>query len=161
MDFEGDIQIDGFRLDIEWLEQASLAIKYGKYWARCRETLTRAEERIKVVRAELIKEANEDPDTCLGKGIKPTAVNVEAYYRNHTEHKKAKDEWIKAQYELNMAEVARSEISYTRKAALENLVRLHGQQYFAGPKVPHELPEFRRMKNEEVSTRIARKLKRE
>ena len=41
-----------------------------------------------------------------------------------------------------------------RKDALENLVRLHGQQYFAGPKIPRDLPsemEKRTNKNKEVN----------
>jgi len=140
--------IDENALDIEWLDQASLAMKYGKYWARCREVLTRAEENIKVIKAQLVQDIYHNPDECLGKGNKPTAINIEAYYRTHEDHIKAKEEWVQAQYEFNMAEVAKWEISNTRRLALENLVRLHGQQYFAGPSVPHDLAEIRELKEE-------------
>lgn len=138
MDYEQDIRIDETALDVEWLEQASLALKYGRHWAIRKRRLTEAEEKIKVIRAELIAEANADPVKCCKKD-KPNAADIEAYYRNHTRHKEAKDEWVKAQYELDMAEIAKNEISFTRKAALENLVRLHGQQYFAGPSIPRDL----------------------
>jgi len=139
MDFENDMRIDESALDVEWLNQASLAMQYGRYWAEKVEAVQLAEEHVKLIRAELIQQANEDPDTYLGEGVKPTAVNVESYYRTHRRHKNAKEKLIKTQYELNIAEIAKNEISRTRKAALQNLVVLHGQNYFAGPSVPRDL----------------------
>ncbi len=138
MNYEEDIRIDVDDLDVEWTEQATLALKYGKHYAQCRRELSEAEEEIKITRSELIKEANEDPEGCCDKE-KPNAGDIEAYYRNHKRHKKAKEEIIRLQYELDMAEVAKNEVSFTRKAALENLVVLYGQQYFAGPKMPRNL----------------------
>jgi len=160
MNYEKDIHIDEAALDIEWLEQASLAIKYGKIWADCQKKLTEAEELIKVTKAELIQKANEDPDKCLGIGIKPTGPNIEAYYRTHEKHTKAKKDWVAAQYELNMASVAKNEISFTRKAALEGLVTLHGQQYFAGPSVPRDIEQEREQKEKKVDTGIGKTLTR-
>jgi len=147
MDYERDVRIDETALDVEWLEQASLSHKYGKHWAQCKKTLTLAEEKIKVVRAELISEANADPSACCNKE-KPNAADIEAYYRNHPRHKEAKQEWVEAQYEFDMAEVAKNEIGFTRKAALENLVKLHGQMYFAGPSGPRDLEEEKRRRDE-------------
>ena len=159
MDYESDIRIDDTALDVEWLEQASLALRYGRHWAIRKRELTRAEEKIKVIRAELIAEANADPIKCCKKD-KPNAADIEAYYRNHKRHKEAKEEWVKAQYELDMAEVAKNEFSFTRKAALENLVRLHGQQYFAGPSVPRDLAEQRATRERAVSGEIGKGLSR-
>jgi len=160
MNYEEDMYIDESALDIEWLEQASLALRYGKHFAVMSDKLTRAEEKIKLVRAELIKEAHSDPVRCLGKNVKITADTVEAYYRTHERHEAAKKEWITAQFEARIAEIAKNEISYTRKAALENLVKLHGQQYFVGPIVPHNLTEQREMKSKEISRRIKTKMTR-
>lgn len=160
MNYEQDIIIDESALDVEWVNQARLAVKYGRHWAECRQELTLAEENIKLVRSELIKEANENPEQCLGKGVKPTAPVVEAYYRNHKRHKAAKQDWVEAQFEANVAEIAYKEISYTRKAALENLVKLHGQQYFAGPSVPRNLTEEVELKNTRSNRSVASKLKR-
>lgn len=143
MDYKKDMRIDESALDVEWLEQSDLALEYGGYWADAKKKLMIAEENIKVIRAELVKKANEDPDRYLGSGVKPTAPNVEAYYRMHKLHKRAKDEWIEAMHECNMAEIAKNEISFTRKAALENLVQLHGQNYFAGPRMPRDLTKER------------------
>jgi hypothetical protein len=143
-----DIRIDETALDVEWLEQAELAVKYGKYWSKCKEEFIRAEENIKVIRAELVALANADPDRYLGDGVKPTAVNIESFYRNHKKHKEAKERWIKAMTELNDAEIIKNEIAFTRKAALEAMVQLHGQQYFAGPKMPRNLTKERSTREE-------------
>ena len=151
MNYEIDMRIDENALDAEWIDQPMLAMKYGKHYAECRRALTRAEEKIKIIRAELIDEANADPVGCCGKE-KTNVADIEAYYRRHNRHIKAKEEWIDAQYECDMAEIAKNEVSFTRKAALEHLVQLHGQQYFAGPKFPRDLTEEirkRRTGNEE------------
>ena len=134
-----DMYIDESALDVEWLNQPPLALKYGAYFSVAKRDLAKAEEKIKIVRSELVKNATEDPDKHLGQGIKPTSPIVEAFYRNHEKHKKAKKKVIRLQYECDIAEIAKNEMSFTRKATLENLVILHGQQYFAGPQVPRNL----------------------
>ena len=159
LDYQRDIQIDDTALDVEWLDQASLAMRYSIHWARCKRRVTEAEEKIKIIRAELIAEANADPVGCCNKD-KPNAADIEAFYRNSKRHKQAKEVWVQAQYDLDMAEVAKNEISFTRKAALENLVKLHAQQYFAGPKVPRDLNWERRKREERVDARVATHLKR-
>ena len=159
MNYEDDIRIDETALDIEWLEQASLAMRYGQHYAECRRKLVEIEEKIKVIRAELIAEANEDPQRCCNKD-KPNAADIEAFYRNHKRHKRAKEQWVEAQYELDMAEIAKNEISFTRKATLENLVRLHGQQYFAGPQVPRDLASERQFRQKRIDSGVAGKMTR-
>lgn len=159
MDFNKDVKIDESALDVEWLDQAALARKWGIYYAECKRTVSLAEEKVKVIRAELINEANENPTECCYKD-KPNAADIEAYYRSHPDHKKAKQELIAAQFELDNAEIAKNEIVFTRKEALENLVRLHGQQYFAGPAVARNLSEAREKRNSEINERIGRALRR-
>lgn len=140
MNYEDDIEIDETALDVEWLDQPKLAIKYGKLFAYAKMKLAKAEEKIKVIRSELIREANDDP-TLMGSDVKPTGPNIEAYYRNHDRHKKIKAKIIKLQFKCNMTEIAHNEVSFTRKASLVNLVSLHYQQYFAGPQIPRNLTE--------------------
>ena len=77
LDYVNDVQIDETALDLEWLDQASLALRYGKQWARCKRAVIRAEENIKVIRAELIAEANANPVKCCKKD-KPNAADIEA-----------------------------------------------------------------------------------
>ena len=160
MNYEEDMKIDEAALDVEWTDQARLALKYGRHWSECKQELSLAEEHIKLVRSELIKQANEDPERFLGEGVKPTGPVVEAYYRNHKRHQAAKQEWVEAMFEANVAEIAYKEISYTRKAALENLVRLLQTDYFAGPSFPRDLSEEVAIKNKRANSGVAKQLKR-
>ncbi len=163
MNYENDMYIDEESLEQEWLDQATLARKYGKHWARCREKLTLAEENIKVIRAELIKEVNDDPEGCLGEDTKATGPNVEAYYRTHEKHLAAKTAWVKAQFKANNAEIAYKEISFTRKVALENLVKLFQSEYFAGPSIPRNISEereARQTRRKETQSNIGKNLQR-
>jgi len=145
--YKKDMAIDDTALDIEWLEQAELATKWGIEWVNAKDELARAEENVKITRAELVQKANADPDRYLGDGVKATAPNIEAYYRTHKLHKAAKERWLTALKQVGVLEVVKNEISFTRKAALENMVQLHGQSYFAGPKMPRDLHTERKDRN--------------
>lgn len=162
MNYEEDMYIDESALDVECLEQGDLALKYGRIWAEAKRDATDAEERVKLIRSELIMEANEDPYKCCGKD-KPNAADIEAYYRTHRKHKAAKKEWVDAVFELDNAAHAKSEICFTRKAMLEALIVLHGQQYFAGPKIPRDLSfeTQKRHKQKEVDKAVSKKMKRD
>ena len=138
LNYERDTTLDHQALDVEWLRQADLGRRYGKMLAHLRRVERRAHERVKTVRSDLIHEANTNPKEVTGKS-KPNAQDIEAYYRRHKDYKAAKEAWIEAQYEADYADIARWEVAVTRKAALENLVVLHGQGFFAGPRVPRNL----------------------
>jgi len=161
MNYVNDMRIDDSSLDVEWLEQAELAIKYGKIWADAHKKLLEADEKLKIIKAELIKKVNKEPQKTTGKD-KPTDSDKESYYRTHPQHIKAKQDYIDAQYECDMAEIAKNEVSFTRKAALENLVTLFGQSYFAGPSVPRNIQTERKKRIQErdknVNQGIASKL---
>jgi hypothetical protein len=70
---------------------------------------------------------------------KPNAADIEAYYRTHKKYKQAKQEFIDAQEAAQVAEDMKSLIHFTRGKALEELVRLHGLSYFAGPSTPRNI----------------------
>ena len=158
LDYDKDIHIDETALDVECLEQSSLALKYIKNSMHLRKLEKRAHEKLKTIRSDLIHEVNEDPQGTVGKG-KPNAADIEASYRRADTYKDAKKEWIEAEYEADYAELVQKEISYGRKKELENLVILHGQQYFAGPKVPRDLTTARedRQKQSNQKVKIRRK----
>jgi len=139
MNYERDMHIDENSLDIEWLEQADLAVQWGKYYTECEEQFQRADENVKIVRSELILEINKNPEEFLGSGIKPTDTKVEAAYRVDKRHVEAKERWLKAKKKLGDAEIIKNEITFTRKSALENMVKLHSADWFAGPKMPRDL----------------------
>jgi len=160
MNYEKDIIIDETNIDVEVLNQAKLGLKYGIYFAECQDRLTRAEENLKLLKAQLTNELLEDPEDLIGVA-KPTGPMMEAYYRDHKKHKEAKEEWIEASKELEIARVAQKEVCYTRKTMLELLVKLHAQSYFAGPSVPRDLSlENARVKEQKKSdSKVAKKLK--
>lgn len=157
LDYEEDMRIDETALDVEWLDQGTLALKYGKHLADLHKQVAKLEERKKTMRSELILKANQFPEESCGKE-KPNTADIEAYYRNHERYKKIADELIEVQYEAEFAELAKNEIVFTRRQALENLVILHGQQYFSGPSMPRNLPQEREKREErqrKVDTGIA------
>jgi hypothetical protein len=157
MDYEKDILIDASALDVEWLEQGPLAVKYAKYAAKAASRVRRLEEEKKTVRSELILEANEDPKGTIGKD-KPNAADIEAYYRNHKTYKEVIERLLEAQEDAVFAEIGKNEICFTRKKALEMLVVLHGQQYFAGPSVPRNLTELYAERNQERQKQLNQKV---
>lgn len=161
LDYEEDMRIDETALDVEWLEQGQLALRYGKHLANLSYKLRRLEEKKKTTRSELIQEANKDPEKCCNKS-KTNAGDIEAYYRNHPEYKEVIEELLETQYEAEYAGVAKNEIAFTRRMALENLVRLHGQQYFAGPSIPRDLNKEweRREKHKLANAGVGSKMKR-
>jgi len=138
IDYERDVVIDESALDVEWLNQPALALKYARLSAYWNDKVRRLDERKKTIRSELILKVNGDPGKLLGKD-KPNAGDIEAYYRAQPEYIAVVEELNDATAEAEYATLAKDEICYTRKKALENLVVLHGQQYFAGPTVPRDL----------------------
>lgn len=138
VDYHKDMKIDPDALDIECLEHSIKALEYIELAVKLRKEERYADERVKTKRSELIEQANEDPEGCCNKA-KPNMNDIEAYWRNHPDYIELKDKWIEAAAEADFADLAQKEFSYGRKKALENLVVLYGQSYFAGPKTPRDL----------------------
>jgi len=122
MNYEIDVQIDESALDVECLNQASLASKYRKHWVSCSIKVLKTEEYVKLVRSELIMKLMEAPTKHLKQGVKPTGPLMEAFYRTHKDHINAKKKWLRAKNDLEVAEIAIKEICITRKNQLSNLI---------------------------------------
>lgn len=166
MNYEQDVRINEKALDVEWLDQPELAIKYGREWVAAKKKVALLDEKLKVTRSELIKEAISDPEKAFGVKLNTVSdTKAESYYRTHKKHKKIKQQLIEAQEELDLLEIIKNEVSFSRKTALENLTKLHIADYFAGPNVPRNLTNERnkrdaeRGKAKELSTPIKRKNK--
>jgi hypothetical protein len=156
MNYEDDISIDESALDIEWLRQPELMLKYGLEAAKKRKKMDLAKEKLDLVRSQLDKEIRENPEA---RGlVKTTEAAVQSAILLQPEYQSAGHDYVTAKYEYEIVMVAVKALE-AKKAALENLVRLHGQQYFAGPKVPRDLEkEWKNMKNRYSQSRIARRL---
>ena len=159
MDYEKDISIDESGLDIEWLDQPSLMFKYAKNAAQMKKELDQAAERINVIKAEIDFKVRKDPDKF---GVaKITNDAIFAVVQKQEAYEEAVEEHLEAKYEYDIAKAAVSAVDQ-RKSALENLVKLHGQQYFAGPSVPRDISKEWEDKAKEKKTDagVAKKLKR-
>ena len=151
MDYENDIQIRQDELEMEWLDQPSLMFKYAKNAAEMRRLLDLSKEKLDLAKAEIDKEIRTNPEKF---GIEKITETVVANSMLATfKYKKANEEFLNAKYEVDVAQAAVVAMSQ-RKDALENLVRLHGQQYFAGPKVPHDISELRESHQKKVNQSV-------
>jgi hypothetical protein len=157
MNYEDDIRIDETALDVEWLEQPSLMMKYSKHAVKMRQGLDLAKEQLELVRAEIDRDVRMHPDRF---GIeKITEAVVQNTILMDDRFKKANEFYITTKYETDVAQVAVRAFEH-RKEALENLVRLNGQQYFAGPKVPRDLTDQRAERQKRINAAIASRMKR-
>ena len=126
--FKEDMAVDKNRLDEEWERQPMLYSEYTDMAAHANRKLARAAEKVKVVRSRLTLEALSGEIESLGK--KPTGPATEAYYRNHEDHKKAKEEHLACIYDADQMNNALFALNH-RKAALENLVKLQLNNYYS------------------------------
>ena len=134
--WDADVAIDQSALDVEWLEQAPLMMKYGRHMAERKSEMDLCKEQTDAIRASLDSEVRATPEKFGLAKITETAINNVILL--HPDFQEIQDQYAKARYEYEMARVALSAIE-CRKTALENLVKLHGQMYFAGPSVPRDL----------------------
>jgi hypothetical protein len=161
MKFEEDIRIDEDALDIEWLNQPRLMLKYSKISAEAKMEMLLRKENLDLVKADLDKEIRSDPEKFGIVKITETAVSNTII--SHKLYKEANTAYLQAQYEADIAKGAVSAVEH-KKDALENLVRLFGQNYFAGPQVPRDLSyewqqtQKQKTTNESVSKVMRRKV---
>jgi len=152
LDYSVDSKIDVNALDIEWLEHADLERLYIEQVAKMRKRVIKASQKYKIAnesvkstRSKLIQKCQNNPEKYVGQS-KATDKQAEAFYRTHPDYLIVKRKMIKAETKMMMAEddhttaVSMKDLMhFTRTKALEELVHLHGQSYFAGPEVPREI----------------------
>ena len=159
LDFENDTKIREDALDVEWLRQPELAVKYGKLYVTVKAYLDSLDLERKILKSDLHRRATADPVECCGKA-KPTANDIEAFVESSSDYKEIRRTIVDHTRAVNIVEVMKNEITYTRKATLENLVILFGARYFAGPNVPRDLTEEARSMRvqDDTNTKIAENL---
>lgn len=136
IDFEKDVMIDPDSLDVEWLEQPRLMIRYSQVLAEAKRTYEEAKQRLDVIKADMDKSVRKSPENYGLEKVTETAIQSAISASGPVQQAQANV--VDAAYDMNMAQGAVIAIQ-GRKDALENLVRLHGQQYFAGPQIPRNL----------------------
>jgi hypothetical protein len=157
MNYEKDIEIKCDQLDLEWLDQAALMIKYGRISAQANLDRDKAKVELDLVKAELDKAIRKAPEKYgLEKVTETALLNA---ITSHSDYLSAQELYQQAEYEASVAKSAVYAFD-ARKTALENLVKLHGQQYFAGPRIPRDLTQEREAQQKRVDEGVGSKLKR-
>ena len=157
MNYEQDLKIDDSSLDLECLDQPSLFMRYAKHAANARRFLDLAKQNLDVVKAELDKDIRESPDNY---GIlKITEGSIQSAILTDKAYTEAYKEFTDAKYEADMAQNAVVAMNQ-KKDMLEQLIKLQGQSYFAGPKVPRDLSKERSLKENKTDSGINKKLTR-
>jgi len=134
IDVDNLFNIDSNLLDYEWINQPKLFFKYTEMLVEAEKKLDQAERKLKVIDAEL--------DVAVRKNEEKI---TEAYIKNKIildpKHKKQVKKVAARQVKVNLLKAIVQSLDQ-RKKALEKLVDLHGQQYFATPKTTERNQEF-------------------
>lgn len=131
------MHIDPLALDVEWLDQANRFMKVSKEASVLKKELALLKEESDVLEANWVNRIRRHPAK-YGMEDRITEGGIKAAVTANEEVRQMTTKIIDKQYELDLVSSAVRAMEH-RKAALEELVQLQGQQYFAGPKDPRNL----------------------
>lgn len=134
-DYKSEIVIDADALDVEWLQQPQLFIKYAEATVKAEMRYDKAKEYLDFIRAELDTEIRSNPLLYTQSDKKPTEGRISSLILTNPKYKNALDRYNTTKKQFKILSVALKAFEQ-RKSALENLVRLHGQSYFSSPTLP-------------------------
>ena len=157
MNYEKDITIDETGLDIECLNQAALFMKYSINSAEAAMARDLAKDGLDLVRAQIDKEIRSTPERFYITKITETVVSN--CIIEQPDYEKANKAYLQARYEADVAQGAVRAFDQ-KKSMLEALIKLHGQNYFAGPSIPCNLEEEKAKRQERVNVKVAKGFKR-
>lgn len=164
-------EIDINRLDEEWINQPKFYHKYSKMLTNAKEEAERCRARVdianddrKAVRAGLSLKIRKKPKKFFGSSDKPTEsaitnrIIIHPKYRaSQQEVYDANDDVIEANKKVSTCYSAVFTLDH-RKAALERLVVLFGQDYFSSPRAKDE--NSKQFQDETLKREVRRKKKR-
>lgn len=139
LQFEEDIKIDKYALDTEWEHQAEIYKRYSDAWANAYAEMELAKEARDLKEADLDAYIRTNAEA-IYPGARMTEAAIKNWVRSHEEYLAYSRDYIEAVRTMNILAGAKTAFEH-RKRALESLVQLHGQQYFAKPTIPHRVEE--------------------
>jgi len=157
LDYEKDTRISEDDLDLECLEQPTLFMRYAKNLAQAEREKDAAKEKLEFIKAELDREIRLTPEKF--KVEKITDKVVENTILLQDRYKKASEAYLDAKFEYTTAKGGVDAMN-VKKDMLENLTKLMGQSYFAGPRTARDLSKEREIKNKKVDSGVAQHLTR-
>ncbi len=135
MNPEKDLQINENALDKEWLKQASNMYNSCVELAEARKQFEKQKLAVDVIFAQVEMSIRSDAENAGAK--KPTESNIKAMVEIDPRCIKAQEDLIEARNKIALMEAVVQALDHKKKA-LENLVTLWSQGYFAEPKVSTE-----------------------
>jgi hypothetical protein len=149
-----EFQIRAHSLDKEWLSQPEIVHEYCTRMADAKRQLNDAKATLELVEAESDREIRLHPsrygiDKLSEARIKNAVVLTESY-------REAYKELIERQHEHDVLQAAVTALEH-KKRALENLVHLHGMDYFAEPRADAEAMEASRESRRDAALRSNKK----
>ena len=153
---ESVLNIDQNDLDREFCKQPRLYIKYATELADARLSLDENDVRLKTIKATLDSLIRSDP-SAYNLPDKITETVIASTIIMQDEYTKAQRKVHTAQYKVNLLFAMVGALDH-KKSALENLVKLHGQNYFSTPRSDSE---GRERLEKERSNKVAKKCRKD
>lgn len=130
MPSEASMAIDPNRLDEQWSEQPQLYFKYATLLAERRKEYEEARIELKIIESTLKNRVRKNPQKY---GLaKITEAGITQVVESQPKVEEAMDRITELKYELDLLAAVCTSLDH-RKKALEGMVFLHGQNYFAVP----------------------------
>jgi hypothetical protein len=147
-------RLDPNELDVAALEQADLYAEWATAAAEAKATEEAAKTEKEITEAKLAAQVRADPGEY---GIEKTSeAAITSHVKTLPEYARVHRNYNTAMREAALL-VAAERALQQRKAMIEELGRLHGAQYFAGPDVPRDLIEIWKHRRERVAETVLRK----
>lgn len=127
--FQQSIKIDILSLDEEWLKQPLLVHEYSQRWVAADAEMEQLKDELKLKRSEIYLRLREEHE-----GSRVTEANLNSLVDSNSQIIEINNKIHAKREELGVFRAARDAVQ-AKGAALENLVKLHGQQYFSTPNV--------------------------
>jgi hypothetical protein len=132
LNYENDLHIDKDSLEECLVEQPRLYGKWSNAWAQAIKERDQAKEDLNIKRAELDMKIRKSWDI-HGFDKKPTDMAITTWICAHEEYRRKNFHLIQATYNVNILEAAKWAFQH-RKDALDNLVKLYLNNYYADSK---------------------------
>lgn len=135
-EFEKDRQIDPEGLDVECVRQVDLLMRWAERAVDARAEMERLKFSMDTVWAELDLKVRRKPQRFHLESV--TEGAVKATISTHPDYIRAVEKYHAARKDSMWLDRAVDALEM-KKRMLEELIKLHGLQYFAGPSAPRDL----------------------
>jgi len=135
-EFAADKSIDPGQLDVEAVRQADVFFKWAERAVEAKALADRCKLKLELLLVRLEMQCRTAPEDF---GLTKTSeAAVAAVVKAHPDYEKSSIEYINARRDAAILSEAVNAMQQ-KKSMLEEMIKLHGQQYFAGPSVPRDI----------------------